>query len=165
MTKARSADGTETAGTTVLVGKLFRVRKGHEKRFEKEPAKEPGKHPARIELQLALAYRIQRAIEAGEIKDQAEAARLLGLTRARVSQMLDLTLLAPDIQERILDAGARSRGERILRSVSGIQNWNGQRRTVVERDLLLPGGSCPETRHAAQRVRQEGREIVGRRAS
>lgn len=131
MTDAQSTDRTTTAGTTVLVGKLFRVRKGHEKRFEKEPPKEPEKRPARIALQLALAYRIQRAIEAGEIKDQAEAARLLGLTRARVSQLLDLTLLAPDIQERTLSLTEGRlwdfQSERALRSLVRTKAWTRQR--------------------------------------
>lgn len=132
MTDARSVEGKATAGTTVVVGKLFRVRKGRGKRFEKEPPKESEKGPARIALQLALAYRIQRAIEAGEIRDQAEAARQLGLTRARVSQLLDLTLLAPDIQERLLNVEAVSLSERGLRVVAAIDAWEGQRRASVE---------------------------------
>lgn len=131
MTDAQAADGNATAGTTVLVGKLFRVRKGRGKRFEKEPPKEPEKGPARIALQLALAYRIQGAIEAGEIKDQAEAARQMGVTRARVTQLLDLTLLAPDIQERMLymEDGSSVRvslGLR-LRAASSSGDWELQR--------------------------------------
>jgi len=131
VTDAQAADGNATAGTTVLVGKLFRVRKARGTRFEKEPPKEPEKGPARIALQLALAYRIQGAIEAGEIKDQAEAARRLGLTRARMSQLLDLTLLAPDIQERMLymEDGSSVRvslGLR-LRAASSSGDWGLQR--------------------------------------
>ena len=136
MTDAQTVDATAAAGTTVLVGKLFRVRRGRGKRFEKEPPKEPEKRPARIALQLALAHRIQRAIEAGELKGQAEAARRLGLTRARVSQLLDLTLLAPDIQERLLETEATGLSERALRLVSGIEDWNGQRRALAESPLL-----------------------------
>ncbi len=132
MKDAQVSAPTATAGTTVLVGKLFRVRRGREKRFEKEPPKEPEQRPARIALQLALAHRIQRAIEAGEVKDQAEAARLLGLTRARVSQLLDLTRLAPDIQESLLTAEATGLTERALRMVSGIEDWNGQRQALTE---------------------------------
>lgn len=132
MTDAQVAEETATAGTTVLVGKLFRVRSGRGKRFEKGSPKKPEKRPARIALQLALAHRIQRAIEAGEIRDQAEAARRLGLTRARVSQLLDLTLIAPDIQERLLDIEATRLSERALRSVSGIEDWNGQRRALTK---------------------------------
>lgn len=93
---------------------------------------EPARRPARVALQLALAHRIQEAIEAGEIRDQAEAARLLGVTRARVSQLLDLTLLAPDIQEQLLNGDATGLSERVLRSVSRIEDWNGQRQALME---------------------------------
>ena len=46
---------------------------------------------------LALAHKIQQAIDGGVVRDRAEVARRLGLTRARVTQLLDLALLAPDI--------------------------------------------------------------------
>lgn len=118
-------------GTTVVVGQLFRVRRGKEKRFVAEQPPATARRPAKVALQLALAHRIQRAIETGEVKDQAEAARMLGLTSARVSQLLDLTLLAPDIQERLLTVEAGSLSERALRSVSGIEDWNGQRRRLT----------------------------------
>lgn len=127
-----------TLGTTVVVGQLFRVRRGKEKRFVATQPLPPARSPARVALQLALAHRIQKAIEAGEIRDQAEAARLLGLTRARVSQLLDLTLLAPDIQERLLDVEAGSLSERALQAVSGIKDWNRQRRA-------LTGSRCVRT--------------------
>jgi len=48
------------------------------------------------------AHRIQRRIASGEITDRTEAASRLGLSRGRVTQLCDLTLLAPDIQERLL---------------------------------------------------------------
>ena len=38
----------------------------------------------------------------GVVKDYAEIARLTGLSRARVTQIVNLTLLAPAIQEEIL---------------------------------------------------------------
>ena len=144
MKDAQSADGTSTAGTTVLVGKLFRVRKGRGKRFDKEPPKEPEKRPTRIALQLALAYRIQGAIEQGEIKDQVEAARRLGMTRARVSQLLNLKLLAPEIQESILlsDDG-RARGalsERKVRDILRVMGWEAQR---AELRIGAAGESVP----------------------
>jgi predicted XRE-type DNA-binding protein len=51
---------------------------------------------------LALAHRIQRAIDTCQLADAAEVARRLGLTRARVSQLLNQTLLPVAQQERIL---------------------------------------------------------------
>jgi predicted XRE-type DNA-binding protein len=123
-------------GTTVVVGQLFRVRRGKEKRFVAEQPPEPAKRPAKVALQLALAHRIHRAIESGDVKNQAEAARLLGLTRARVSQLLDLTLLAPDIQERILFHEAvgsvEPLSERGLRPVGSAKSWEDQRKAFEE---------------------------------
>ena len=40
--------------------------------------------------------------ESGAIADQAEAARLGHISRARMTQIMNLLLLAPDIQEQIL---------------------------------------------------------------
>ncbi len=52
--------------------------------------------------QLALAHALQRRVDAGEFADHASMARALGFTRARISQMMDLLLLAPVVQEEIL---------------------------------------------------------------
>ena len=41
-------------------------------------------------------------IASGQLEDQAEAARRLGVTRARITQLLALVHLAPDPQERVL---------------------------------------------------------------
>ena len=56
----------------------------------------------RVSLLLALAYRLERLVRTGVVKDYAEAARLGHVTRARVSQIMSLLYLAPDIQETIL---------------------------------------------------------------
>jgi len=65
-------------------------------------APEPVRRPARVAIMLALAHKIQHAIDRGVVSDRAEVARRLGLTRARITQLLDLTLLPPQAQERIL---------------------------------------------------------------
>ncbi len=51
---------------------------------------------------LALAHKIQQMIDRGCAGGQAAAAARLGLTRARVSQFMDLTLLPVARQEEIL---------------------------------------------------------------
>jgi hypothetical protein len=56
----------------------------------------------RIARLMALAIRFQGLIERGEVKDYAELARLGNVTRARVTQLMNLLNLAPDIQEQIL---------------------------------------------------------------
>ncbi len=64
------------------------------------------------------------------MRDQAELAHLTGFTRARITQMLDLTLLAPRIQEQILTeesvAGHDRFSERTLRKVVGYTRWGDQ---------------------------------------
>lgn len=121
---------TASPTTQVVTGELHRVRRGRGKRFSAEPPPEPSRCPARIAVTLALAHMIQRAIDRGEIRDQAEAARRLGLTRARMTQILDLTLLAPDLQESVLLMQDRTTplNERALRATAQATTWPEQRR-------------------------------------
>jgi hypothetical protein len=51
---------------------------------------------------MALALRFDGLIRSGEVKNHAELARLGHVTRARISQIMSLVLLAPDIQEELL---------------------------------------------------------------
>jgi len=121
----------------MVTGKLHRARKGHAKRFVGTPlvSPEPVRRPARLAVMLALAHKVQQAIDRGAVRDRAEMARRLGLTRARVTQLLDLTLLAPEIQEQILFAesvdGLEPMGERALRAVAHTGTWSGQRATAA----------------------------------
>lgn len=51
---------------------------------------------------LALAHYVERLVEAGEIGSYGAAASALGLTRPRMTQILALTGLRPEVQEAIL---------------------------------------------------------------
>ncbi len=62
----------------------------------------------RVARLLALAHRIDGMIRSGELKDWAEAARLIGVTRARMTQIANLMLLSPHLQERLLDSANES---------------------------------------------------------
>jgi hypothetical protein len=119
-------------GMRVVTGQLHRVRRGRGKGFSAASTAEPTRRPARVAVTLALAHSIQRAIDRGEIRDQAEAARRLGLTRARLSQIAALTLLAPELQEEILFlesvGGVEPLTERALRGVVHLKTWVEQRR-------------------------------------
>lgn len=53
--------------------------------------------PAHVARMLALAHHLQDAIDRRLVPDRATVARKLGFTRARVTQLLDLLLLAPDL--------------------------------------------------------------------
>lgn len=84
--------------------------------------------PSRVARMLALGHEIVRLVDEGLLKDLADAADLLGFTRARVTQIVDLTLLAPDLQEALLfgDGGA-GQAEHRLRAVVAAGDWAAQR--------------------------------------
>lgn len=126
-----------TSGIRLVAGSLFRTR-GRAVRFSMEPPPPPKPkpeavhRPARLAVMLALAHRLQATIDEGESLDRAEAARRLGLTRARMTQLMDLTLLAPDLQEQVLfleaTDGVEPITERMLRPVVAAPSWGEQRR-------------------------------------
>ena len=95
------------------------------------PKPEPVRRPAKVAQQLALAHHLQAAIDRGAIADRADVARKLGLTRARVTQLLDLLLLAPDLQAAVLAMetvdGTEPMAERTLRAVAHAGTWAEQR--------------------------------------
>ncbi len=62
---------------------------------------------------LALAIRVEKMIVSGELKNRAHAAVNLGVSRARMTQILALALLAPDVQEEILFLEVEGGVERI----------------------------------------------------
>ena len=72
--------------------------------------------------QLALAYHIEALIAIGAMKDIAHVSRVAGVSRARVSQLLDMTLLAPWVQESVLD-GSCALGTHELRRLTGVPDW------------------------------------------
>ena len=81
---------------------------------------------ATIARRIAMAHHIEVLIERGELRGYAEAAERLGLTRARLTQICDLTLLAPDIQAAVLLGDVEPR-DRHLREVGRHPLWTDQR--------------------------------------
>src|SRR5262245_32209472 len=86
------------AGLRMFEGPLPRRRRGRAVAFAEIPKPAEAKRPLRVARMLALAHRCAALIASGAAPDRAELARRLGLSRARMTQLLDLTLLAPDIQ-------------------------------------------------------------------
>src|SRR5262245_15082590 len=64
----------------------------------------PAERVPRISRLMALAIRFDELLRKGEVKDYAELARLGHVTRARVTQIMNLLNLAPDLQEQILQS-------------------------------------------------------------
>jgi len=92
----------------------------------------------RVTRLLALAHRFEQMIRDGVVKDYAELARLGHVSRARLSQIMDLLLLAPRIQEAILFLPAVQAGEdpvyeRDLRKILATPNWRTQLNTWQSR--------------------------------
>ena len=122
----------ETPG--VVVQAPFFRRLGRRVAVSTAPIAGPPKvapRPLHVAWMLALAHDIVRHIAEGTFADQADAARALGFTRARITQLLDLTLLAPAIQEEILFAevapGRDPVTEHSLRAIVRDTEWQGQR--------------------------------------
>jgi hypothetical protein len=97
------------------------------------PPAVPGGRVPRISRLMALAIRLERLLASGEVKNYADIAKLGHVTRARMTQIMSLGLLAPDIQERLLDLPPVERGrdpitERQLRPVIETADWQEQRR-------------------------------------
>ena len=99
---------------------------------EAAPPGPAGRVP-RISKLMALAIRLDGLIRDGAVTDQAELARLGHVTRSRLTQIMNLLWLAPDIQEEILFLPATERGrdavtEKQLRPIAGVLDWGKQRR-------------------------------------
>src|SRR5688500_10836185 len=91
----------------------------------------PGRIP-RISRLMALAIKFDQMIRDGVVTDYAELARLGHVTRARMTQIMDLLNLAPDVQEALLHVPAVERGkntitERRIRAVTAHVEWEQQR--------------------------------------
>ena len=130
---ARKNTDAEDDAFRVIERPLFRHKRRAVRHAETPlpPKPEPVRRPAKVAQQLALAHHLQAAIDRGAIADRADVARKLGLTRARVTQLLDLLLLAPDLQGLVLALeavdGAEPMAERTVRAVAHAGTWTEQR--------------------------------------
>ena len=95
---------------------------------------------------LALAHYIEQSIESDVIACNADAACALGLTRARMTQIMNLLLLNPQIQARIL-AGALKTTERSFRRVVAEADWKTQNEVLESPGTiqLKPSGNAANT--------------------
>lgn len=86
----------------------------------------------RVSKLLALAHRFQSLLDAGEAADYADLARRGRVTRARLTQIMNLLLLAPDVQEEILFLPRVTVGRdpiqlRHLQTIALTPGWHEQR--------------------------------------
>jgi hypothetical protein len=94
----------------------------------------------RIARLMALAIRFEGLVRDERIRDYAELARLGRVTRARMTQIMKLIHLAPDIQERILFLPPiQGLNERNLRRIVSRIDWDEQRRMFQKIIVRLEG--------------------------
>jgi hypothetical protein len=113
--------------------KFGRVRAGR-RRIEKPtpaPKVSDGRVP-RVAKLMALAIRFEGLIRDGQVLDQSELARLAHVTQPRMTQIMNLLHLAPDIQESLLElppvrSGKATITERLLRPIAAEVAWGKQR--------------------------------------
>jgi hypothetical protein len=96
----------------------------------------PGRVP-RVARLMASAIRFEEQVRTGVLPSYSAVAELGHVTRARVSQIMNLVNLAPDIQEAILFLPRTERGRdpihlRLLQPIASTIDWKKQRRLWSE---------------------------------
>ena len=120
---------------TVVCQIPFRRRVRQRGEITASPAETAPQVPAgrvpRIARLMALALRFEELLREGEIKNYTQLARLGHVSRARISQIMRLTLLSPAIQEALLFLPRTLSGRdpihlRQLLSVAAALDWRQQ---------------------------------------
>ena len=120
---------------TTVTRQIHFAIKGRRKRMVPRSAPEPtepqGRTP-RVAKLMALAIRFDDLLRTGEVTSQSELARLAHVTQPRMTQIMNLLHLAPDIQEEILILPPVTEGrdpitERDLRPITRMIGWSQQR--------------------------------------
>jgi hypothetical protein len=98
---------------------------------------------------MALALRFEALIRSGEVADYAELARLGRVSRARITQVMNLLALSPGLQEELLFLSCVERGRdpihlRQLQPIARLRDWRQQRRAWRELKRRINRGGGPE---------------------
>jgi len=115
--------------TTVTRTVSFAVKgKRRSERKEEQPV---GRVP-RISKLMALAIRYEQLLNDGVVQSQTELAELLHVSQPRMTQIMNLLYLAPEIQEEILFLAEVEEGrdpvtERELRGIVMFRDWTSQK--------------------------------------
>jgi len=116
--------------------KVCIVRRDHGRRVVKAPPAATPEPPAgrtpRVSRLMALAIHFDRLLRKGKVRDQSELARLAHVTQPRMTQIMNLNHLAPDIQEQLLILPMVMEWrdpihERLLRPITRNPCWREQR--------------------------------------
>jgi hypothetical protein len=96
---------------------------------------------------MALAIRFDGLLSSGLVSDQAQLARLGHVSRARITQIMNLLYLAPDIQEHILFLPAVRGGREPVRLAQVqplTQEWDWTEQRQLWQALLARAGQFQE---------------------
>jgi hypothetical protein len=123
------------APVTVTWNVRFEHAKRGRRRLQKGPSPNAPRSPQgrvpRISRLMALEIKMDGLVRTGAVRDYAELARVGMVSRARVTQIMILNLLAPDIQEELLFLPRTVRGRdavvlRDMRAIVSEANWKRQ---------------------------------------
>ena len=130
----------------------------------KEPPRKTTRVP-RLSKLMALAIEYDRLIREGHVADMATLARYGQVSRARVTQIMNLLSLAPDIQEEILflphtESGRDPIREAMVRPIAAVLDW-GKQRGMWREELRF--ASANDREKAAEKLAKErGTQAVQR---
>ena len=121
-------------------------RRGRRGAAQATTVSEPSPYVPRIARLVALAWHIEEQVCLGRLASYAAVARLGHVSRARLSQILSLLNLAPDLQEQVLFLQRPTRGRqaptlRQLLSVAVALDWHEQRRRWRKLCRAKPSGA------------------------
>jgi len=111
-----------------IVQPLTRPGRQHPRADTPRPAEIPS-----IVKNLVLAHQIEAAVRDGRARDYKDLARQMGISDARIGQIVGLCQLAPAIQEQTLSdqlTAAHALGRRQIGKLAEIIDWHEQRRHV-----------------------------------
>ena len=88
--------------------------------------------PMRLSRLMALVIRYPQLVDDGYVSTRAELSQIAEVSRARLTQLMNLLLLAPDIQEEILflpltEASQEPISDRDMRPIVTESDWEKQR--------------------------------------
>lgn len=109
----------------------FTKKRAGKKRIERGVEPAPTERVPHVARLMALAIHLDQLLREGKVKDYAEIARLGHVSRARVTQIMNLLNLAPDIQEEMICyAASRDHDltEHDTREIVAEAAWTAQRR-------------------------------------
>ncbi len=121
---------------TTVVRPIHFVRRGRRTKAVSAPDVAPKALPnrvPRVARLMALAIHFDGMLRKGVVADQSALAQICEVTQPRITQIMNLLHLAPDIQEEVLTLSPAPKGrddvtERDLRPIAAIVSWDRQRR-------------------------------------